>query len=302
MVDYYDILGVPGTASLDDIKKAYRKMALKWHPDKNQDNKEESERKFKDISEAYEVLSDKSKRDEYDSRGNDRMQDRGFPSPDLSSDFPGFSFRSPMDVFNEFFFSQIPINNLLGNFTSFESSPSHTGPGAFFSFPSGRADFTSFSSSFGGLDGMNSMSGGSNKFTSVSTSTRIVNGKRTITKKTKENGQERTEIEEDGVLQKVLINGVEDDLALALELSRRESQFHRTPLESGTCGVTSTGTNQSFAFFNHEPEGSSDGSDDGDDEDDEDLQAALAFSLSEAQQRAAVNNFFSDSDIDAFTS
>ncbi|XP_068184753.1 dnaJ homolog subfamily B member 2 isoform X2 [Antennarius striatus] len=217
------------------------------------------------------------------------MHDTGFSSSDFPSDFPGFTFRSPMDVFNEFFFSQIPINNLLGNFTSSESSSSHMGPSGFFSFPSGIADFTSFSSSFGGLDGMNSISGGSNKFTSVSTSTRIVNGKRTVTKKTKENGQERTEIEEDGVLKKVLINGVEDDLALALELSQRESQPHQMPLESDAFGVHCTGMNQSFNFFNPNAERSSDSSD----EDDEDLQAALALSLSEmdAQQRTAVTDF-----------
>uniref|UniRef100_A0A8B9LTN5 J domain-containing protein n=1 Tax=Astyanax mexicanus TaxID=7994 RepID=A0A8B9LTN5_ASTMX len=56
MVDYYDVLGVSRSASQDDIKKAYRKLALRWHPDKNPDNKEEAERKFKEIAEAYEVL------------------------------------------------------------------------------------------------------------------------------------------------------------------------------------------------------------------------------------------------------
>ncbi|CAN7997449.1 unnamed protein product [Ixodes pacificus] len=58
MVDYYTVLSVPRNASTDDIKKAYRKLALKWHPDKNPDKKEEAERRFKEISEAYEVLSD----------------------------------------------------------------------------------------------------------------------------------------------------------------------------------------------------------------------------------------------------
>ncbi len=65
MKDYYDILGVPKTASEDDIKKAFRKLAHKYHPDK----KGGDEQKFKEVSEAYAVLSDKKKRGEYDLRG-----------------------------------------------------------------------------------------------------------------------------------------------------------------------------------------------------------------------------------------
>ena len=54
-VDYYDVLKVPKNATDDELKKAYRKLAMKWHPDKNQDKKEVAEAKFKQISEAYEV-------------------------------------------------------------------------------------------------------------------------------------------------------------------------------------------------------------------------------------------------------
>lgn len=54
-VDYYRILGVDKKASEDDLKKAYRKMAMKWHPDKNRTNKKDAEDKFKQISEAYDV-------------------------------------------------------------------------------------------------------------------------------------------------------------------------------------------------------------------------------------------------------
>ncbi|KAJ2371442.1 hypothetical protein H4S02_009555, partial [Coemansia sp. RSA 2611] len=59
--DYYAILGVSKTASEDELKKAYRKLALKWHPDRHADDKQDAEVKFKNISEAYEVLSDKQK-------------------------------------------------------------------------------------------------------------------------------------------------------------------------------------------------------------------------------------------------
>ncbi|XP_053680651.1 dnaJ homolog subfamily B member 6 [Anopheles nili] len=69
MVDYYKVLDVSRTASEAEIKKAYKKLALRWHPDKNPNNQEESNRRFKEISEAYEVLSDAYKRHIYDNRG-----------------------------------------------------------------------------------------------------------------------------------------------------------------------------------------------------------------------------------------
>ena len=64
--DYYEVLGVEKTATADEIKKAYRKLAKKYHPDANSDNKEEAEKKFKEIAEAYEVLSDEGKKKQYD--------------------------------------------------------------------------------------------------------------------------------------------------------------------------------------------------------------------------------------------
>lgn len=302
MVDYYSILGVSKTATQDDIKKAYRKLALKWHPDKNPDNKEEAEKKFKEVAEAYEVLSDKSKRDAYDRYGNDRMRHTGSSSSDFT-DIPGFTFtfRSPDEVFREFFGGQDPFASFFDDFSSFGSSSSRLGPGRFFSFPSGGVEFSSFSTTLGGLDGMDSMGGGMGNFRSVSTSTRIINGKRTTTKKIKENGQERIEIEEDGMLKSVLINGVEDEMALALELSRREEQATPKPrLQNRTAesdrsrlSPYTSPTHRSFSsapFYHYGVAGGSE-----DDEEDEDLQMALACSLSEmeAQQRAAANDYIS---------
>src|SRR5208282_2116700 len=72
--DYYAILGVAKAAAAKDIKSAYRKLARKWHPDANPQNLKEAEEKFKEISEAYEVLGDAEKRKKYDILGPNWQQ------------------------------------------------------------------------------------------------------------------------------------------------------------------------------------------------------------------------------------
>lgn len=96
--DYYKILGVDKTANGQEIKKAYHKLALKYHPDKNQDDKN-AEAKFKEISEAYAVLSDKEKRQQYDTYGSAGFQQR-FSQEDIFRNF------DLSDILREFGFGQ----------------------------------------------------------------------------------------------------------------------------------------------------------------------------------------------------
>lgn len=86
----YDRLNLNSTATENEIKKAYRKASLKWHPDKNQDNKEEATLKFQEISEAYSVLSDQKKRELYDNMGMDYVKNNGENNFDPSSIFEQF--------------------------------------------------------------------------------------------------------------------------------------------------------------------------------------------------------------------
>ena len=115
--DYYEVLEVAKTATSDEIKKAYRKLAIKYHPDKNPGNKE-AEEKFKEATEAYEVLIDEKKRQAYDQFGHAGVDGMGGASFDPSA------FSDLGDLFGGF--SSI-FEGLFGGGGGFSSSSSRSG-------------------------------------------------------------------------------------------------------------------------------------------------------------------------------
>jgi len=263
---YYEMLELTHVASEGEIKKAYRKLALKWHPDKNPDNQKEAEKRFKEISEAYEVLSDKKKRDIYDRHGKEGLSrnaaassGRGGHDHHQNFDFefdpfgfsgfghggqggganPNFHFRSPHDIFEEFFgtkniFDIFENNSMFAGQHSFRrpangnssngnnkrqrAQTQHVNAGSnnamrqFFGFPDFGNDFGGFGGGgvSTGFSSFSSFSGNGNPgvVKSTSKSTKVVNGKKFVTTKIVENGTETVITEEDGVVKTKTINGV----------------------------------------------------------------------------------------------
>ncbi|XP_054836978.1 dnaJ homolog subfamily B member 6-like [Eublepharis macularius] len=207
MINYYDILGVQRNASVDNIKKAYRKLALKVHPDKNPEDREAAEKKFLEISKAYEVLSDAKKRDMYDKfshrhtsekerrrgeRGDhgrryndeDRVKER-VVDIELGAHGPHLNVHMETDSFSL---------NIFGDLID-DISASIRGVS-----PVAGTGFTSFGSKTPGGCSSSSITSlnnsGNVRFKSIITTRKIINGKEIITKRIVVDGKERVKVEE----------------------------------------------------------------------------------------------------------
>ena len=199
---YYEVLGVAKPSSETEIRKAYKKLALKWHPDKNPDNIKEAEDRFKEIGEAYVCLSDKEKKSVYDKFGHEgfvagaERTPGGRYDPGHFSNFTSFNYGSANDIFNnlfktgffeddDFFSNHIRTSptNSRGQKTPTSSPFGNAGGfGNFghFDFEE-RDDIFSQKSMFQGFGGMG---GGGGTSISKSTSTVIKDGKKVVTQKT----------------------------------------------------------------------------------------------------------------------
>ncbi|KAM7040993.1 dnaJ homolog subfamily B member 8 [Acridotheres tristis] len=205
MVDYYKVLGLQEDASQDNIKKSYHKLALKWHPDKNPKNKEEAEKKFKEIVEAYEILSNPQKRSLYDKSVEESRTRRG--SATAGCDFFGSHHGFPYEeeIFGGMYpFTCIFLNpfDIRINDQNWQSAYGRGGRprDSFVQWntfcPSGHP--TSF---------IAENTTGPYGVRTVITTTEVINGKTITTRKIIEDGQETKEVEEDGQLKSVIING-----------------------------------------------------------------------------------------------
>jgi len=289
---YYDTLGVAKAASEQEIKKAYRKLALQWHPDKNPTNKSEAENKFKQIAEAYEVLSDKTKRGLYDRYGaeglksgaspanantrrstshrhpfNDFHHHHFHPHHHHQNGFPDYHFRSPFDVFRDFFggrdpFAEFfsmrdpffafhhadPFDSYFGN--GYVKKPSTTRPSS--TCRNNRAksenvfddDFhdpwrnkqnvnvTSHTQKLGDHNSgffttttfSSSVPGKAATVSKTSTSSKMVDGKKIITKKTIKDGMETVEVLEDGKVMSRTINCILQPVTIKMPPVKKPAQ------------------------------------------------------------------------------
>ncbi|CAB3402706.1 unnamed protein product [Caenorhabditis bovis] len=211
----YTTLGISSNCDEIEIKKAYRKLALKWHPDKHTDekSKEEAEKQFKKIAQAYEILSDKKKRADLD-RAENPANHRRRSAPGFRTHAHDNMFRSPFDIFREFFGHRDPFENVFfDDAFTFPDVDSYVFKNANRTrFPSSRVHiFYDDNANKKDKDNNNTFStvirfssptepGKPAVVRKTSTCTKVVDGKKIVTKTVENEDEHIVEVHEDGEL------------------------------------------------------------------------------------------------------
>lgn len=212
--DHYQVLGLSSDATGEDIKKAYRKLALKWHPDKNPENVSRAEAMFKKIAMAYEVLSNPQKRSAYD-QGED------------TADWSDWD-EDPFSIFREFFGGRDPFSSMMSEMNNMMSGlfggPMQQRSDPFAGFFGGGNPF-GMSSGFGGqsMSSWSSFGPGGGGASSTSTTSKYVNGRWVTTTET-------TEHRADG---SVSVTRSTDDASGSSSTQSRAGARSRAALQSG---------------------------------------------------------------------
>lgn len=208
MQNYYELLGVPNNAAKSEVKRAYRRLALRWHPDKNPTNLLEASKRFKEICEAYEILFDDRKRRIYDDERYRRAFNHNKSNSTSSvnshqssvNSFNRFSFKPPHEIFREEFGDESPkyyeSMDPPMNYCTCYHGPNDMPHRNFMAFM--RDPFTNMKINFPEQPEVKKASAGEPR--DIIVTTKIVDGRKIVTKKFRDNNGETILLYENGKL------------------------------------------------------------------------------------------------------
>jgi len=212
--DYYWTLGIPNNATDSDIQKAYRQLAARWHPARNKENRLLAEKNFWDISEAFQVLANRTLRQMYDKHGRDGLlpDDQGIDFAGMVSHPKAYPFKEAMAVYREIFGGTESGRSTPAPLLYDDQSFEHSFPG----FPRPATEIQQPIKSTAGLTVykgyMFSGPTDDNDYRSVCVTTKVIDGRNIVTNRNVSQGVETVTVKEDGLLKSKTVDGVSQPL------------------------------------------------------------------------------------------